>query len=419
MWSKVILFLFTIICACFLRSPGGWDELEVLQKAFKKASISVNTTEHDVQMEVYDLSMVSQIIRDGTLGLGESYIEGKWKVNDLVKFYQNLKANQAELERHIKSSWKLVWYAVKAKILNMNSPFRSKEVIDLHYNLGNELFVAMLGPTMQYTCGYWKNETRTLDTAQWNKMRLLSMKLNLKKGLKVLDIAAGFGTFAEHLAKTYDVDVVGVTLSEAQKAYADQYCAHDRVEIRIQDYRHIPVTEKYDRIVSVGMFEHVGHWNYKLFFEHVNRLLAPNGIFVLHTIGHSTFLHNQGTDPFIEKYIFPGGCIPGLNDVTDNSFPYFILEDMQNIGPSYAKTLNAWRKNFNSAKNIPAQFQTPSFKRMWNIYLSQCEAVFSTRYLQLWQFVFVKKGFTHGQSDYARAPYNLHNSSQEINFSNF
>jgi len=255
---------------------------------------------------------------------------------------------------------------------------------------------------MQYTCAYWKNETRTLDIAQLNKMRLISMKLNLTKGLKVLDIGCGFGTLAEYLAKTYDVDVVGVTLSGAQKAYADQHCAHDRVEIRIQDYRDIPVTEKYDRIVSVGMFEHVGHHNYKSFFKHVNRLLAPDGIFVLHTMGEATVLYNKGTDPFIEKYIFPGGCVPGLHDVTNNAFPYFVLEDMQNIGPSYAKTLHAWRKNFNSAKNLPAQFQTPVFKRMWNLYLAQLEAVFETRYLQLWQFVFVKHDVPHLQSDYAR-----------------
>jgi len=282
------------------------------------------------------------------------------------------------------------------------------DVIREHYDLGNELYVATLGTrTMQYTGAYYRNGDESLDDAQLNKMHLLSLKLDLPtKGeesmLTVMDIGCGWGALAHYLATNYNVKVVGITLSKEQKKYADDNFSHPNVEIRLQDYRH--VTEKFDRIVTVGMIEHVGQKNYDVFFESVNKALKEDGLYVLHTIGRQQDLFAPGgKQPFIEKYIFPGICIPCMGDMIRSSNPYFILEDFQNIGPSYAKTLRDWWKLYDENRHtLPERFQTPFFHRMWIIYLNQCESAFKYRYLNLWQFVFHKQGVLHPQANHAR-----------------
>ena len=229
---------------------------------------------------------------------------------------------------------------IKDKIQN-NLLMSSKRNISHHYDIGNELFEKMLGKHMQYTCAYFNKPNMTLDEAQYAKMELIAKKLDLKPNMKVIDIGCGFGSLAQHLAKRYNVYVIGVTLSKEQKSYADKHFPHPKITIELKDYRH--VRGQFDRVYSVGMFEHVRRSNYKEYYDKCYELLKPDGIMLIHTIGTNSRKWNQYS--FINKYIFPGGELPHIENLTHSFVDKWHLEDWQNMGLSYAKTLRAWHKN--------------------------------------------------------------------------
>jgi cyclopropane-fatty-acyl-phospholipid synthase len=294
----------------------------------------------------------------------------------------------------IKPNWRTRWEYLKAKLFNLQTKALSKKVIDIHYQLGNDLFEAMLGPTMAYSCGYWK-EAKTLTEAQNAKFDLIARKLKMKKGMRVLDIGCGWGGFAKYISSHYGVEVVGITLSANQAAYAQEACKGLPVEIRIQDYR--DVNEQFDCIVEIGMFEHVGVKNYREFMEIVYRCLKDEGLFMLHTIGND--LSNDGTcDPWIEKYIFPGGHLPSIAQIGTSIEKLFVMEDWHNFGPDYDKTLMAWWENFEKAwPGLKEQYPDP-FYRIWKYYLLSCAARFRSRTIELWQVVLSKRGQIGGYS---------------------
>jgi cyclopropane-fatty-acyl-phospholipid synthase len=324
---------------------------KILSEFLKPAGIEINGNQPwDIQ--VHNDLLYTRILHQGSLALGETYVEGWWDCEQLDELYMN--GFRKKLDKSIKSigKWQVFTLLLKKLnfverlIINHQSKKKSLNVGKVHYDVGNKLYQAMLDKEMTYTCGYWK-DADSLDSAQLAKLKLVCDKLDLKPGQKILDIGCGWGSFARYAAKNYGVSVVGITISAEQVKLAKVLCADLPIEIRFQDYRDI--NEQFDHIVSLGMFEHVGYKNYKDFFKVVKRCLKDEGLFCLHTIGQQT---NNETDPWIKKYIFPNGELPSLSKISSSIQPYFILEDLHNFGADYDKTLIAWFNNFDENWNL-------------------------------------------------------------------
>lgn len=334
-------------------------------------------------------NLYPRVLGDGSLGLGESYMDGWWECEALDDFFFRI-ARSDVFNITPKNLSSLCMY-VQAKLMNLQSPARAFQVGEQHYDLGNDLFNVMLDKNMMYSCGYWKNAT-TLDQAQENKCDLICKKLCLKPGMKVLDIGCGWGGLALHAAKNYGVSVVGVTISKEQAEYARERTQGYPIEIRLQDYRDL--NEPFDRIVSVGMFEHVGCKNYQTFMDITHRLLKDGGLLLLHTIGgNSSQTHG---DPWLNKYIFTNGMLPSVEQIAQASQNLFVMEDWHNFGPDYDKTLMAWHENFKKHWPHLKSKYDDRFYRMWVYYLLSCAGLFRARAIQLWQIVFSKAGVLNG-----------------------
>ena len=267
----------------------------------------------------------------------------------------------------------------------MQGKSRSYEVGKKHYDIGNDLYKNMLDKRMNYSCGYWK-KAKNLDKAQEDKLELICKKMMLKKGMKVLDIGCGWGSFLKYAAENYGIKGVGITVSKEQVEFGKQLCKGFDIEIRYEDYE--DVNEKFDRIVSLGMFEHVGYNNYIKYMKIVDKCLNENGLFLLHTIG--TKNPRGGTDPWLNKYIFPKGFLPSLRQIIKTSEDLFILEDLHNLSINYDKTLLAWHNNFIKSLEKLKDKYSERFKRMWEFYLLLCAGAFRARNIQVWQIVFSK-----------------------------
>ena len=338
---------------------------------------------------VHDERFYNRVIRYGTLGLGEAHMDGWWDANSLDVFIDTVL--HARLEKEFKINFASVSTIAKAFLFNQQSGKDAYTVGEVHYDLGNDLYSAMLGKRMVYTCGYWK-KMKTLDEAQEAKLNLVCKKIGLKKGDRILDIGCGWGSFAKYAAENYGAEVVGITISKEQAELARELCEGLPVEIRVCDYRN--VNEPFDHIVSLGMFEHVGVKNYRDYFEVANRCLKDDGLFLLHTIGYKK--SQLTSDPWINKYIFPGGVLPSLAQIGKATEGLFIAEDLHNFGADYDKTLMAWFKNFDAAWPTLKKKYGERFYRMWKYYLLTCAGVFRARESQLWQIVFSKGGVPGG-----------------------
>ena len=323
----------------------------------------------------------SRVLRQGSLGLGESYMEGWWECERIDELACRLL--QHGLGQRARPPSDRLMYRLQAGLLNLQSKARAYIVGEAHYDLGNDLFERMLDPTMCYSCGYWK-EAETLHEAQLAKLELTCRKLELRPGLQVLDIGCGWGSFAQYAARWHGVSVTGITISREQAELARQRCAGLPVDIRLMDYREL--TGRFDRIVSIGMFEHVGHRNYLAYFQTVARLLAEDGLFLLHTIGsNSSYIT---VDPWIDRYIFPNGVLPSARHIADASEGLLLMEDWHNFGPDYDTTLMAWLGNFDTHWHELANNYSEQTRRMFRYYLSVCAGAFRVREIQLWQIAF-------------------------------
>jgi len=340
-------------------------------------------------VKVLNPNFYNRALLQGSLGLGESYMNGWWECKRLDEFFYRLL--KAKVPENVKVSLPLMAGFLKAKLFNLQSSNRAFEVGEKHYDTGNDLFEAMLGETMAYSCGYW-NKSKTLDAAQTAKLDLICKKLKLKKGQRVLDIGCGWGSFVKHASKKYGMKAVGVTVSKEQAEFAKATCKGLPVEIRLQDYRDLQ--DKFDHIVSVGMFEAVGPKNYKIFMEVAKRCLKENGLFLLHTIG--SLKSGNNSDPWLNKYIFPNGTLPSLKQIFSTSEGLFLTEDVHNFGADYEKTLLAWHKNFEKAWSKLKQKYGDRFYKMWNYYLLSCAGSFKARHIQLWQIVLSHNGVPGG-----------------------
>ena len=249
----------------------------------------------------------------------------------------------------------------------------------------------MLGQRLVYSCGYWARADN-LDQAQVDKLDLICRKLQLRPGMRVLDIGCGWGEALKYAAQKYGVSGVGVTISQEQAAFARALCAGLPVEIRLQDYRQLD--ERFDAIFSIGMFEHVGVKNYRTYFEVAQRCLQRTGLFLLHSIG--TNVSRDRADPWIAKYIFPNSMLPSAAQITAAMEGLFVLEDWHNFGPDYGRTLQAWRANVEAAwARLDGRYDE-RFRRMWRFYLAGSMATFRTRLSQLWQLVLSPHGVAGG-----------------------
>jgi len=340
-------------------------------------------------IQVRNQGFFARVLAEGSLGLGESYMDGWWECDALDRFFARVL--RAKLDRRARTNREVLWAAMKARVLNTQRRAKAFDIGKRHYDIDNDLFAVMLDKGMNYSCGYWR-EAEGLDAAQEAKMDLVCRKMGLASGMTLLDIGCGWGGFVKYAAETYGVKVIGITVSREQAEFARVFCRGLPVEIRLQDYREL--RQRFDRIISIGMFEHVGFRNYRTYMRVVHRCLESKGLFLLHTIaGNSS---TTTTDPWIDKYIFPNSMLPSSRQIASSVEGFFVLEDWHGFGPHYDKTLMAWHRNFNARWEDIRNNYDERFHRMWNYYLLSCAGCFRSRRNQLWQIVFSKDGVRGG-----------------------
>jgi cyclopropane-fatty-acyl-phospholipid synthase len=359
---------------------------ETIQTLLGAVDVQINGN-RPWDIQVHNEQLYARLLSEGSIAAGESYMEGWWDCKQLDElFYRVLRGNAHKALK----AWNY-WDILRAKWFNLQTLQRAFQVGKRHYDLGNLLYECMLDRRMIYSCGYWKNAS-TLEEAQTAKIDLIARKLDLHPGMRVLDIGCGWGGAAQYLAEHYQVEVVGITISQEQVNLARSRCRGWPVEIRLQDYRDLD--ESFDRIFSVGMFEHVGYKNYRTYFEQVKRCLKDNGRFLLHTIG--TNLSEVRSDPWIERYIFPNSMIPSAQHITTAAEGLMVLEDWHCFGQDYDKTLMQWFHNFQQNWDRLKALYSDRFYRMWTYYLLSCAGSFRARKNQLWQVLFSPRGIVGG-----------------------
>jgi len=360
----------------------------IIQKILNPAGIVIDGPD-PWDIRIKNPLFYKRVLREGSVGLGESFMDEWWECDRLDEFFCRLMPLRPE--KAVKKNLRLCFEFLKAIVFNRAGGSRAFTIGERHYDLGNELFQRMLDGYMMYSCGYWK-DARNLDEAQQAKLDLTCRKLGLKHGDRVLDIGCGWGGFARYAAEHYGASVVGITVSRQQVELAKEFCSGLPVEIRYQDYR--DVNELFDHIVSIGMFEHVCYENYRRYMDVVYRCMRDDGFFLLHTIGNNESKMN--VDPWFCKYIFPNSMIPSMKQISESAEGLFVIEDWHNFGPDYDPTLMSWFANFNKHWSELRKLYDERFYRMWKFYLMSCAGTFRARCLQVWQIVFSKKGIRGG-----------------------
>lgn len=356
----------------------------VVKNLLAQAEIEVNGSK-PYDIHIHDPRLYDRLLHTPHLALGEGYMDGWWDCEAIDEFITRVLL--AHLQEKIKGSLQLAFHVLRSKLMNMQSRARAFEVGEQHYDLGNDLYSAMLDKRLNYTCAYWKN-AQTLDEAQENKLELVCRKIGVFPGMRILELGCGWGSFAKYAAEKHGAQVLGVTVSKEQVALGMELCKGLPVELRLQDYRE--VAGKYDAVISIGVMEHVGYKNYHNYMEVVDRCLKEDGIAFVHTIGSN--LSVTSADQFSNKYIFPNGMLPSVAQLSTVMEGRFVIEDLHNIGPYYDPTLMAWHENFEKAwPELKAKY-SERFRRMWIYYLLSSAGGFRSRAQQLWQIVFTRQG---------------------------
>ena len=335
----------------------------------------------EVTMRLTDPTLYRKLFFNPELNAGEAYMDGRlsFESSTLRDFLTLFSINRLSLGAHpMQKVLRKVSLGLK-RFQQANPIGQAQKNVAHHYDLGNDFYKLFLDAGMQYSCAYFLEDGESLEQAQRNKLRLIASKLALRPGLKILDIGSGWGDMALYLAAMEDVDVTGVTLSKEQHVLSNEKAKRlglsDRVRFRLQDYREVP--ERFDRIVSVGMFEHVGVHHYGEFFAKVNALMKDDGVMLLHSIGH---MSPPGTaSPWLRKYIFPGAYSPALSEVfTAVEQASLWVTDLEFLRLHYAMTLNHWHRRFEANRAKVAQMYDERFCRMWEFYLISAEMMFRT-----------------------------------------
>ena len=360
------------------------SEAKKLSEILATADIQVNG-DRPWDLQVNNDRFFQRVLAEGSLGAGESFMDGWWDVDALDQFFARV-YSKCLYEQLITP--RMIWLALKGRILNRQTKSRSRAVAQEHYDLGNDLYEAMLDKRMQYTCAYWPGAA-TLDQAQENKLHLICRKLGLCSGMKVLELGGGFGGLAHFMASEYGCEVVSYNISREQIAYGRQLCSGLPVRFEEKDYRDaVRERDQFDRVVSIGLCEHVGYKNYRQFMELAHQRLKDGGLFLLHTIGRNDSA--TVTDPWIDRYIFPGGMLPSVAQLGHAAERLWVVEDWHNFGPDYDRTLMAWWENFDNAWASLREKYGSRFYRMWKFYVLGSAGGFRARQMQLWQIVLSK-----------------------------
>lgn len=355
----------------------------------RPAGIKING-KNPWDITVHNEDFYQRVLSEGSLGVGESYMDGWWDCDQLDELFSRI--FKYDIQNKLSINLPLVTLLIKARIMNLQSKSRALIVAKEHYDLETILFEKTLDKNMQYTCGYWK-EAKNLEEAQIAKMHLICKKLGLKPGMKFLDIGSGWGQLVNFAAENYGVKATGITISTEQLRYCKEHYKNKNVNFILIDYR--DMTGSFDRISTVGMIEHVGYKNYRKFFTIVNRLLTGDGLYLLHTIGAP--VTTTIGEPWLSKYIFPNSLIPSGEQLSKAAEDLFIMEDWHSFGSDYDKTLMAWMHNFDQNWTSLKKLYDDHFYRMWRYYLLSCAGCFRSRKgIQLWQIVFSKNGVPHG-----------------------
>ncbi|MCD6331639.1 MAG: cyclopropane fatty acyl phospholipid synthase [Bacteroidales bacterium] len=357
---------------------------KIIEDLLSYAGITLNG-DQPFDIRVHNNKLYALLLGNPELAIGESYMDGWWNCDDLDEFINRIL--RARIKEKVSRKINTLLPIIKARIFNLQNRILSKQVIYRHYDLGNDLFEAMLDKRLAYSCGYWK-DADNLDAAQEAKLDLICRKLNLKEGMTLLDIGCGWGSLAGYAAEKYGVRVTGYNISEEQVKYARERYKDLPVDIRLEDYR--DAKGQFDAVVSVGFFEHVGYKNYRNYMKVTHRCLKDNGIALLHTISNDISTHYQ--NPWTDKYIFPNGIIPSVAWIAKSVEGLFTIEDVENIGPYYDPTLTAWYHNFDKSWPALRKKYGDRFYRMWRYYLLSCAGGFRARLNQVTQYVLTKTG---------------------------
>ncbi len=357
---------------------------EVLTGLLAAADIRVNG-DRPWDIRIHDERTYRRILSGGILAVGESYMDGWWDSDQLDETVN--KALRADLPARIKGDWRTLWFILRSRLFNMQTHHRSQRVGKEHYDLGNDLYEAMLDKRMNYTCAYWK-DAATLDEAQENKLELVCQKTALAPGMRVLELGCGWGSFAQYAAEKYGVEVTAYNISTEQVKLARERTRGLPVTIVHKDYRE--AVGEYDAVISIGIMEHVGYRNYRTYMEVVDRCLKPDGIALIHTIGGN--VSTTHTNPWTDKYIFPNGMLPSVAQLAQAMEGLFVFEDLHNFGPDYDRTLMAWYDNFERAWPQLREKYGDRFYRMWKFYLLSAAGGFRSRSNQLFQIVMTRPG---------------------------
>ena len=340
-------------------------------------------------INVYNSNLYERILTQGSVGLGEAYMDGWWDSNQLDELFN--KFCSAQIKSRVILDPQSIKNGLWAYFINRQSKHLVSKIVKHHYDIGNDLYRLMLDARLTYSCGYWK-EAKTLDQAQEHKFDLICRKLNLQSGQRILDIGCGWGSFMKYAVEKYNVSCVGITLSSEQIALCRELCADLPIEIPFADYRDL--NETFDHIVSIGMFEHVGYKNYSHYMKVARKCLKDDGLFLLHTIGGNKSV--VSVDPWMDKYIFPGGMLPSIKQIAKAIEGKFVMEDWHNFGADYDKTLMCWFENFSENWETIKDNYDDRFFLMWKYYLLSCAGAFRARGNQLWQIVLSKNGVKGG-----------------------
>ncbi len=355
-----------------------------LQARLEQAEITLNGP-HEWDIQIHDRRWFRRVLLEKNLGLGESYMDGWWDCRRIDEMICRLL--RSGLAEEIRGGLGLLLRILPGIVRNLQSKRRSRIIAERHYDLDNALFLSFLDSKCQYSCGYFDG-TDDLEEAQRRKLDLIARKLELVKGDHLLDIGCGWGGLARYMASTIGCTVTAVNVSREQLGHARAICRGLPVTFLERDYRDIK--GRFDKIVSVGMFEHVGAKNYATFMRVVHDHLKDGGIFLLHTIGGN--LSRCACDPWINKYIFPNGMLPSLRQICEAAEGLFVIEDVHNIGTHYDTTLRAWNDRFQASWPQLRDRYDARFKRMWEYYLLSCAGAFRARDIQVWQMVMTKCG---------------------------
>ncbi len=369
------------------------SQQKIIEELLALTDIEINGS-RPWDIRVLNDAFYSRVLKDPSMQMGETYMDGWWESDQLDETINKLL--RARLGYKLRKNKRLAWRILMAKLFNFQAKDKAFIVGEKHYDIGNDLYRAMLDPRMIYTCAYFR-DTDDLDMAQEAKLDMVCKKLNLQKGQKVLDIGCGWGGFLKYAAEKYGVEGVGISVSKEQIAYGQEMFRDLPVELRLQDYRDID--EKFDHVISLGMFEHVGYKNYRTYMEVVHKALKDEGCFLLHTIGLHFSVVKGGS--WLSKYIFPGAMLPSVTQIGKASERLFIIEDMHNIGPYYDKTLMCWFENFDAHYSELKEKYDERFYRMWKYYLLSSAGNFRSRDAQVWQ-VLLSKGRQLGGFEHCR-----------------